>query len=185
MKKCIAGLLLIALILSLAACGGGSSTPIFDRTLDFKSILDTESGAVLSLGDPRAYFTEALGAGEEVFVQEVYEVGTWESVEYALGDLLVEFQNDIAVRMVVHSAESQFQFLAMSFDMSLLLISESFETFFPGVFYIRHYDAAGNVVPDVLANDLPYEYTASVVIMEGVVGALVLDWTAMMNAELG
>lgn len=60
-------LLLVLILMSgfLVACSEDPSYAIvFNRELDFRSVLDTETGAVFSLGDPREYFEEVFGRGK-------------------------------------------------------------------------------------------------------------------------
>lgn len=72
MKKFIGLLLVVTIALTLVSCNGNSDL----KDLDFKSVLDTETGTILSLGDPKAVFDEALG---EVVV-EAYGDGVISSI---------------------------------------------------------------------------------------------------------
>ena len=128
MKKLFILILLLFLTLFFVACGdsapateGNSLNP----DLDFKSVLDTETGNIFSLGEHRSVFDDAFGEGEEtlsnpqhntVFVDYVFENPT--------SSLSVAFVDDIA--FWIHTNSDRFVFAEASFDMTIGQLRERF-----------------------------------------------------------
>lgn len=157
MKKLLFILLLTTLTTFIfAACDG------LRGTIDHRSIRCTETNIILSLGDPKSAFDDALGAGQCESVIALEGRGFY---SYALGALEVTFLNDIAVSMTVLS--NRFEFRDMYFDMTLDDIRRRFETQNEGYVYAQLYNARGN--PSSFANA---KYMASIFLRDGKVISL-------------
>ncbi|MCL2588960.1 MAG: hypothetical protein FWD84_06075 [Oscillospiraceae bacterium] len=216
MKKWIVLIFAVLFIVSLAACGDnyedshgtinaetgleGNDDPNddyddrettidnSDRYLDFKSVQDTETGIIFTLGDPRSVFEDVLGLGEErALIWGIHsslgirfeEVGTFERYAFASGSLIVEFFNDRAMSIVASS--DRFSFVELSFDMTVDELREQFPLFpgFDGDYYNtvygRSYDVNGNVLaPGSLIRDVYSRGELSV--SDGAVVRLSLVW---------
>ena len=98
-----------------------------ERELDFKSILDTFTNNVLSLGDPKAWFDNVLGLGTYAHYASLEIVEDYQT--YLYGDLMVIFIEDVAVEIVLFDAgrpNRQFKFKHMSLEMNEEEISRHF-----------------------------------------------------------
>ena len=111
-----------------------------ERELDFRSILDTRTDTVFSLGDAKAYFDRVLGPGVGGTDEGIYRV-------YGYGNLLVFFLDGIAVEFVYRDV-GRFEFGYMSFDITEKDLDENFHLVFhsPGDVTVYHgyYDSEGN-----------------------------------------
>jgi hypothetical protein len=118
------------------------------RAPDFRSVLDTETGESLSLGDSPERFEGVLG--EPFLTDEWAGVTTHQYGSY--GELIVIFWDgraeSISTANWVDSGR-RFQFRYLSFYMTEMELEEDF-TLVEGearILYDRYYDEEGNVVP--------------------------------------
>ena len=140
---------------------GNTTPPTYSNdALDFKSIEDTETGTILSLGDKKEKFDNALGAStleDEYDGQETYS--------YLNGHIGVTFEDDKAIYIVLAEDTNRIKFKDMSFDMSLNSIETGFEfndawsSSSDNKYYYRYYDNTGN---DTTEANAAYEAEISV-----------------------
>jgi len=148
MKRWIAVIFVLLFALVLSACASpetntnheedDTSTSNYventDIELDLRSVLDTETGAVLSLGDHRSAFEEALGTGEERhsiwdgwthfrYVPESLGISVNAHGDRS-GGLSVYFSDDIAFWIIART--DRFSFADASFDMTEEYLREHF-----------------------------------------------------------
>jgi len=157
MRKRQVAFLLILMSIFLVACSEGHSDDytVFNQELDFRSVLDTETGAILSLGDSKSYFEEVFGAGESVSSELALRYdGELERYRFLHADgrsaTLVEFLDDKAVDMLVLSG---FEFAHISFDTMMDDLPIGFKcpywiTFDNNRHAIMSFDSYGNLITD-------------------------------------
>jgi len=136
MKKIVSLLLFALTILTLSACGSGGS-------LDFKSVMDTDTNTVYSLGDKKEKFDKAFGIAESVqsdYSEEIF------SSDYLDGYLKIECNSDDnVISMSVKSGTNRFKFKDLNFSMQ----EEDFATRFEKngtsgfIFYTKYYSDTG------------------------------------------
>ena len=181
MKKILILVLVLFIVFSFGACGE-SSNSYFE--LDFRSILDTETGAIFTLGDPLSVFVEVLGEGEEVdspwlFMPE--STATWE-VFHFFPYLSVSLVNDRAYNIQAYS--DRFAFVDMDFDMTPYDLDDYFvetSTIPSSRAYTRSIDANGN---STLERDSS-EYTQHISFSSTYhVRSLVISWRGELHRNL-
>jgi len=140
LNKVIAFMFIIMVGIMLTACRGGADAGDVDDGLDFRSVRDRESGMILSLGDSKSVFDQALGRGERVFrnLPGFYF--------YLDRDVYLSFQNNQAVDIQIRAREgtiNRFEFLHMSFDVD----SNDLDAFArTNEDFAKYFDAEGNIV---------------------------------------
>jgi len=145
MRKVLGMLTAFMAVMMLVACEG-------DRELDFRSVLDVDSGTILRLGDSLSDFEAVLGAGISAEYEWLEENEGITAYYFSDGVLYVIFLEEEAVVVVQTEASSRFQFKDMSFDMTLAEIRASFtkhdlpDDEMPFYFYDRFYDLRGRKV---------------------------------------
>ena len=189
MKKSFILILLLFLALSFVACGdsapateGNSLNP----DLDFKSVLDTETGNIFSLGDSLQIFENTFGSGvpQESFWANMpfassFEPEMWTEYTFISGMLLVSFFDDRAIEMRVYS--DRFIFQDMAFDMTIeelklnFIIAERLEGGYYNANYYLSFDKDGAII-DVGPTD-PSSYRKNASVRDGEIVALELLWT--------
>ena len=140
MNKVIAFIFIIMVGFTLTACRGGADAGYVDDGLDFRSVRDRESGMILSLGDSKSVFDEALGRGESVFANST---GLY---NYLNEDIRVRFQNNQAVDIRLRARDqtiNRFEFLHMSFDVENNALDEFRRT---NDDFVKYFDAEGNIL---------------------------------------
>ena len=108
-----------------------------ERELDFKSIYDTVTGAVISMGDPKKYVDGVLGESE---YSEDYESDVYEERE-----VFIQFINCRAINIGVDSKD--FEILGYRKGMTEEEVAEIFEcedSNEQGALYSKNYDTDGN-----------------------------------------
>ena len=134
MKKTIALICLFTLLLT--GCGNAKS-------LDFKSVLDTETGNAFSLGDNKSKFDKALGDG---VYDEQYK---W---YYYVNELMtVSFTEDHATMISVRASTNRFEFKDMSITMKQADIEGRFVLDYTGYgysWYCKYYDTNGKTATE-------------------------------------
>jgi hypothetical protein len=129
--------LAIALMLTLTACHS-------DGDLDFRSVLDTETGVILALGDAQADFADVYGEGT------VPEGAISHVVHY--GDLAVFFDTDgYAIEIAAMNLSNRFEFQHVSFDLTDETLNSEFVNTLEGLqvnaySYQKFFDDNGNEV---------------------------------------
>lgn len=131
--------LILGLVLLMGGCGSSNE-------LDFRSVLDTETGTILSLGDRQADFDAALGQGI------VPENARNHVIHY--GDLAVFFNNDRAVEITIRNMSERFEFRYVSMNVT----NEELEEYFVDTladltmssfhFYSRFFDSRGRLTTE-------------------------------------
>ena len=116
-----------------------------DESLDFKSVLDVDTRTVLSLGDLKYKFDDALGEGVE---REMPGISGAAWYNYAYGYMLVAFIDGAATYISVDSGTNRFKFAEMSFDMIQTDLNGRFEKESTIIFddYSKYYSESGNLV---------------------------------------
>lgn len=102
------------------------------RTLDFRSILDTETGAIFTLGDPRSAFEGILGEAEDYDGALRYADGGWlvlgffsdRIVTFENNGLVVAFLDDAAT--LIRSTVDRFEMKDTTVSMASSELSETF-----------------------------------------------------------
>ena len=139
MKKILFFLTLMVVAASLIGCNSSGG-----RTLDFRSIACTETGATLALGDRKAVFDAIFDEGEDLG-HGLYR--------YLDGALEVSFENNRAAgfQFNTYPSTDRITFYHVDLDMTL---EDVFENFTPSEFagdngglFNRFFDARGNEVP--------------------------------------
>jgi len=136
MKKVMSLVLMMVFMFLLVGCSGSHAR----RALDFRSVLDTETGTVFSLGDEQAVFEEAFGEGEFVGLEH----NRVRQYYYADGLLSVRFYQEEAVEILVATwwgdGYERFEFYDFSFEMT----DEELDVYFAGDFHsTRIFDESG------------------------------------------
>ena len=119
MKKLFCFLILLGLSIGIAACENETGTSSgASSVLDFRSIVDTESGHVFSLGDTRNSIEAVLG--------QPIEMTQW-GVEFQNG-LFVEFEDNLAVYFEAENglAAGRFEIYGYSIGMTKNQIASIF-----------------------------------------------------------
>ena len=140
MNKVIAFIFIIMVGFTLTACRGGADAGDVDDGLDFRSVRDRESGMILSLGDSRDVFDQALGNRELAFGP------LFSDYAYLDRDVIVLFQNNQAVDIRIYAREgtiNRFEFLHMSFDVENNELDQFERT---NQDFAKYFDAEGNIV---------------------------------------
>ena len=155
MRKKQVVLLLILMSIILIACSESYSDDytIFNHELDFRSVLDTETGAILSLGDSKSYFEEVFGAGESMSSELALRYdGELERYRFLHADgrsaVLVEFLDDKAIDMLVLTG---FEFAHISFDTMMDDLPIGFQYLYWMIFdnnrhAAMYFDSYGNLI---------------------------------------
>lgn len=153
LKRIFVSLLVTFSMFFLVACNVDNT----NQSLDFRSILDTQSGSVLSLGDDKSVFDEALGRG--VYNQLTSE--SWQLIwdgarayNYINTGFTVVFYNNIAKQINLWLDIDRIEFYQMSFDMTDAEVDENFSRrSFLYNSYFRYFDSEGQ---DVLEGEEYY-----------------------------
>ena len=138
MKNILRLLFVIVFITLLGACGGGGD----GIDIDFKSILDTETGEVLSLGDSPERFYEVLGEPSYVMDEGNSSILYFYD-EYTL-TVLFSDKGAIIISYVTESS-TRFAFRNMLFNMTEVDEADIFENTY---IHDSFYDESGNEIID-------------------------------------
>ncbi len=128
----------------LAGCGGSQNE------LDFKSVRDTETGEIISLGDTKESVEKVLGAGEygenEILENRVY-------YKYLNSLVWVYYDTEnIAIDISVDSNTSRIEFIDVKFNMKRedfigeYKKSDLFAPYYES--YYRYYNSSGKVIEE-------------------------------------
>lgn len=177
MKKVLTLMLVLFSALSFTACGETEPQP------DFRSILDTETGTIFTLGDSLSVFVEALGEGEKrespwARFPEYRDLATWEL--FSFSDLNVGFVNGMAFHVATSS--SRFSFAYVDIEMSIDELDEQFledSIVTSNPTYIRRFDVYGNTVFDI--NNTEYDQRAIFIDAPDTVSFINLNWRGEFN----
>ena len=146
---------------------------VFNRTLDFKSVRDIETGAVFSLGDPKSYFEDILGHVESnsyIYHVNFEEFGVFDVYIFDDGRFMVAFLDDVAVEITVLS--QRFEFLEISLftdwddlsgDFTVVSSPKYFSPVIEGdntISYAINYDLHGSVIADRAGLPIVYRIEA-------------------------
>jgi|GEM_PF-2687971 len=148
MKKITILCLIIIMPVLLIACNR--------EQVDFRSVRETSSNTVLSLGDPKSAFDDALGEG----VFDALLTATWQETHedakaynYIHTGFTVVFYHDVAMNFSLWIAgemreRNTFEFYQMSYDMTDDEVNWHFirPTFLHPNYY-RYFDSEGQDVP--------------------------------------
>jgi hypothetical protein len=128
-----------------------------NERVDFRSILDTQTDTLLSLGNDKSTFDEALGQGVyNELASESWQM-TWEGARaynYINTGFTVVFYNEIAMQISMWKDIDRIEFYQMSFDMTDAEVSEHFNrrSLLQHGYY-RYFDSDGQ---DVLEGEEDY-----------------------------
>jgi len=149
MKRSLYILISLFVLVILAACGR-------EQTIDYRSILDTETGHTLSLGDSRADIERALG--DYTFHVESDRFNIFEYT-YALR---VIFEDDVAVAFFAGNASDSDRFELLGYRIGMTRedaasnFQHAYEADTEGLMIAMHhfdnfYDAQGNLTDEANA----------------------------------
>ena len=126
---------------------------LLGRELDFRSVLDVETDAVLCLGDSLSDYEGVLGAGIDMEVDWLTKRENTIQYSFVNGILHIIFVDEEAVSINQTDYSARFRFSDMSFDMrpSYLpewVIDQELDMLNHITFYDRFYDSRGEDVID-------------------------------------
>lgn len=143
MKKCFFWLMILAVALTMSACG--ETKP----QIPCNGVLDIDTGNIFRLGDSKEVFDNAFGEPTQEEI-DLFDGTTYEYL-YAGDILTVEYDNnDTAVYIKSSGKSNRFEFYDFTFDKPLNEIEGRYEKYDDSslfVFYIRYFDENGNSVP--------------------------------------
>ena len=166
MKKILIAILCLILIIACVGCGNSKETQDLGNKemqglsskADFKSIEDTETGTILSLGDEKDKFDESLG---DATLEDEYD--DEETYSYLNGHIGVTFEYGQAIFITLMEDTNRIKFKDMSFDMSVSSIEKDFEFndawYSDNKYYYRYYNNTGK---DTTEANAAYEAEVSV-----------------------
>jgi len=147
MKRIICIIVVVLALGLVAACGSNDGASQDQAVLDFRSMMDTETGTMISLGDTRESIETALG-------RPVNHDEEWDEYTYHNG-IAVIFENNRAISISAYQpiTEGRFEIFGYRVGMTRDEVSDVFDLSFHlegiGTYsFVRSYDRSGNLTDD-------------------------------------